>query len=269
MAPAILSRFNVNVRGAEGAPAMLFAHGFGCDQSMWRFVAPAFEATHRVVLFDHAGCGRSDPSTYDVERHGSLEGYAGDVLAICEALGLRDVVFVGHSVSAMIGLLASVREPERFSRLVLIGPSPRYLNDPPAYVGGFERSDLEGLLDLMDSNFVGWSSFLAPLVMGNAERPELTTELQASFCASDPFVARRFAEVTFLGDNRGDLARVTRPSLIVQCTGDAIAPRAVGAYMHAALRGSTLVELEASGHCPHMSHPAQTIAALRGYLDGG
>ncbi len=247
---------------------MLFAHGFGCDQTMWRFVAPAFEATHRVALFDHVGCGGADLTAYDVRRHGSLDGYAEDVLAVCEALDLREVIYVGHSVSAMIGLLASIREPARFSRLVLIGPSPRYLNDPPAYQGGFERRDLEGLLDLMDSNHVGWANFLAPLVMGNGDRPELTQELQASFCATDPFVARRFAEVTFLGDNRADLAKVTRPSLIVQCTRDAIAPREVGAYMHGALRDSTLRELDASGHCPHMSHPAETIDVIRAYLEG-
>jgi len=264
----ILRRNNVTVRGPEGAPAMLFAHGFGCDQSMWRLVAPAFEATHRVVLFDHVGCGGADLTAYDVQRHGSLDGYAEDVLGICDALGLREVVYVGHSVSAMIGLLASIRAPERFSRLVLIGPSPRYLNDPPEYVGGFERRDLEGLLDLMDGNHVGWANFLAPLVMGNGERPELTRELQASFCATDPFVARRFAEVTFLGDNRADLSKVTRPSLIVQCTQDAIAPRQVGAYMHRSLEQSTLRELDASGHCPHMSHPAETINLIRAYLEG-
>jgi sigma-B regulation protein RsbQ len=262
-------RHNVTLRGPEDAPVMLFAHGFGCDQSMWRFVAPAFEATHRVVLFDHAGCGGADPVAYDVTRHGSLEGYAEDVLAICADLELRDVVYVGHSVSAMIGLLASIREPGRFSRLLLIGPSPRYLNDPPAYTGGFERRDLEGLLDLMESNYVGWANFLAPLVMGNAERPELSEELQASFCKTDPFAARRFAEVTFLGDNRADLGKVTRPTLIVQCARDAIAPREVGAFMHKALGESTYRELDASGHCPHMSHPTETIDVIRGYLGQG
>ena len=266
-ASAVLARHNVVVRGPPGAPPMLFAHGFGCDQTMWRFVASAFEATHQVVLFDHVGCGGADLTAYDVQHHGSLHGYADDVLDICASMDLRDVVYVGHSVSAMIGLLASIRAPERFDRLVLVGPSPRYINDPPEYVGGFERADLEGLLDLMDGNQLGWANYLAPIVMANGERPELTQELQASFCATDPFVARRFAEVTFLGDNRADLPAVTRPSLILQCTRDAIAPPSVGAYLHAALQGSTLRELDASGHCPHMSHPEETVALIRAYLE--
>lgn len=263
---SIIVRNNIRVSGQATGPTMLFAHGFGCDQTMWRFVAPAFEKTHRVVLFDHVGCGGADLSAYNVQKHGSLGGYAEDVLAICDALGLQDVIYVGHSVSAMIGLLASIQAPERFSKLVLIGPSPRYLNDPPTYIGGFERHDLEGLLDLMDSNLIGWANFLAPLVMGNADRPELSNELVSSFCAADPFVARRFAEVTFLGDNRADLPAVTRPSLIIQCTQDSIAPRNIGGYMHTHLKNSVLKEIVASGHCPHLSHPQETIAAMQAYL---
>lgn len=259
-------RHNVHEAG-RGSQPMLFAHGFGCDQQMWRFVAPAFEDTHRVVLFDHVGCGRSDLSAYDDERHGSLDGYAADVLDIVEALDLSDVVLVGHSVSAMIGVLAAIREPARFAKLVLVAPSPRYIDDPPDYVGGFAREDLEGVMALMERNHVGWASFLAPLVMHNAERPELTRELEASFCATDPHIARRFARVTFFGDNRDDLPKLRVPALVLQCADDSIAPRSVGAYMHRHLPGSTLVELAVSGHCPHMSHPQATIDAIRAYLD--
>lgn len=261
----ILARNNVRVSG-QGRQPLLFAHGFGCDQNMWRFVAPAFEANYRVVLFDYVGAGKSDLRAYSPERYSSLEGYAQDVLDICRALDLSEVVFVGHSVSSVIGMLAAIREPQRFERLVLIGPSPRYLNDPPDYFGGFERADLQGLLDLMDHNDMGWASLLAPTVMGNPERPELARELTASFCAADPVIARRFAEVTFLGDNRADLSRVPVPALILQCSDDLIAPVEVGRYVQAHLPHSDLHLLQATGHCPHMSHPEATIQAIRNYL---
>jgi sigma-B regulation protein RsbQ len=267
MSPEIMARNNVRVsgRGAD-APTILFAHGFGCDQNMWRFVAPAFEADHRVVLFDYVGSGRSDIAAYRPERYGSLDGYAQDVLDVCGALDLRDAVFVGHSVSGMVGALAAIRQPERFSRLVLIGPSPCYVNHPPDYVGGFERADIEGLLDLMDKNFIGWASFLAPVVMQNPDRPGLARELEESFCSTDPRVARRFAEVTFLSDNRADVPRVPVPSLILQCAEDAIAPPPVGEYLRRHLPASTLRMLDATGHCPHMSHPDETVRAIREYL---
>jgi sigma-B regulation protein RsbQ len=202
---------------------MLFAHGFGCDQNMWRFVAPRFERDFRVVLFDHAGAGLASPDAYDVERHGTLDGYADDGLEICAALDLRHVVFVGHSVSAMIGVLASRREPERFAKLVLVGPSPRYLDDE-GYVGGFAAQDIEELLESLESNYLGWSSAMAPVIMGNPDRPELGAELTESFCRSDPEVALRFARVTFTSDNRADLADVSIPTLVLQCRDDAIAP---------------------------------------------
>lgn len=261
----ILRRNNVVVTG-RGTQPILFAHGFGCDQHMWRFVAPDFENDYRVVLFDYVGSGRSDLSAYDASRYASLEGYAQDVLEIIHALDLRDVIFVGHSVSAMIGVLAANREPQRFARLILVGPSPRYVNDPP-YVGGFDRHDIEGLLDTMDRNYIGWANFLAPVIMKNADRPELSQELEASFCSTDPVIARRFAEATFFADNRADLADVRVPSLILQCSEDAIAPEAVGAYVHEHLPESTLHKLRAVGHCPHMSHPEETIAAIRDYLE--
>jgi sigma-B regulation protein RsbQ len=232
---------------------------------MWRLITPAFEETHRLVLFDHVGAGGSDLAAYDPVRYGRLDGYAADVLEILRALDLTDVVFVGHSVSAMIGVLAAAAEPERFSRLVLIGPSPRYL-DEEGYAGGFSREDIEGLLDVLDSNHLGWSSAMAPVIMGNPDRPELAEELRNSFCRTDPAIARAFARVTFLSDNRADLARVRTPSLILQCADDAIASERVGAYVHEHLAGSRLVHLKATGHCPHLSAPDETIAAMRAFL---
>ena len=260
-----LRRNNVQITG-EGTQPMVFAHGFGCDQQMWRFVAPAFHASHQVVLFDHVGCGKSDASAYDEARHATLAGYADDLVDILRAADLKDVIFVGHSVSSVIGILASLREPERFSRLLLVGPSPRYLNEPPDYVGGFERADIDGLMDMMETNMLGWASFLAPVVMGPHSGDGMTQELRASFCASDPYITRRFAAATFLADNRQDLAGVTIPSLILQCADDAIAPMAVGEFMHARMKGSTLKVLQVSGHCPHMTHPELTIQAIQDYL---
>ena len=261
----VLARNNVHVIG-RGTQPMLFAHGFGCDQNMWRYVTPAFENDYRIVLFDYVGSGKSDLAAYDPQRYATLAGYAQDIVEICRALDLRDVIFVGHSVSSMIGVLAARQEPDRFARLIMIGPSPRYLNDSD-YVGGFERPDLEGLLDLMDKNYIGWASFLAPVIMKNDERPELTRELQDSFCSTDPNIARRFAEATFFADNRGDLPHVSVPSLIMQCSEDAIAPIEVGNYVFRVTPGSTLRVLKATGHCPHISHPDETIEAMKEYLD--
>ncbi len=261
----VLARNNVTVAGLPDGPPMLFAHGFGCDQNMWRFVTPAFEATHHIVLFDHVGAGGSDLTAFDPDRYGDLRGYADDVLDICHALDLTDVVFVGHSVSAMIGVLAANREPERFSRLVLVGPSPRYINDGE-YVGGFTAEDIDGLLDSLDSNYLGWSSAMAPVIMGNADRPQLGDELTNSFCRTDPEIARHFARVTFTSDNRADLADVRVPALVLQCSDDVIAPTSVGDYVADRIGGSTLVRLEASGHCPNLSAPEETVAAIETFL---
>ena len=244
---------------------MVFAHGFGCDQNMWRFVAPAFEATHRVVLFDHVGSGRSELSAYDRDRYATLDGYALDLLEILEEHDLHDVVFVGHSVSAMIGLLAANREPARFDRLVRVGPSPCYIDDAD-YVGGFSRADIEEMLDSLDSNYLGWSSAMAPVIVGNSDRPQLGEELTNSFCRTDPEIARHFARVVFLSDNRADLARTRTPALILQCADDVIAPSAVGDYVHRHLPGSTLVSMNATGHCPNLSAPEETIAAIRDFV---
>ncbi|MBA2671034.1 MAG: alpha/beta hydrolase [Gemmatimonadetes bacterium] len=263
----ILARNNVKVSG-QGTQPMLFAHGFGCDQNMWRLVAPEFERDHRVVLFDYVGSGKSHLESYDPQRYSTLDGYADDVLHVCRALDLRDVIFVGHSVSSMVGVLAANREPWRFAHLLLVGPSPRYINDAPDYVGGFERADLEGLLEMMDRNFIGWANFLAPAIMKNPDRPELGQELEASFCSTDPVIARRFAEATFFADNRADLGNVKTPTLIMQCSEDMIAPLEVGTYLSREIPGSRLRVMEATGHCPHMSHPEETIAVMREYLAG-
>ncbi|HEU4521016.1 MAG TPA: alpha/beta hydrolase [Thermoanaerobaculia bacterium] len=265
MNESVLRRNNVRVSG-RGSRPMLFAHGFGCDQNMWRFVAPAFEDDYKVVLFDYVGAGKSDISAYDPKRYSSLAGYARDVLDVCAALDLRDVVFVGHSVSSMVGVLAARAEPGRFAKLIMVGPSPRYINDPPHYVGGFDRADIEGLLDMMDRNFLGWASFLAPVIMKNPDHPEYTKELEESFCSTDPRIARSFAEVTFFSDNRADLSSVSLPSLIMQCSDDVIAPLSVGTFLHETMPGSTLRVLNATGHCPHLSHPDETIEVIRDYL---
>lgn len=265
MSASVLSRNNVRVTG-RGTQPMVFAHGFGCDQAMWRHVAPAFEPTHRVVLFDYVGAGRSDLAAYDVARYATLQGYASDVLEILEALDLRDVIFVGHSVSATVGMLASLRQPSRFARLVHVGPSPSYLNDPPQYFGGFEAADITALLDMMEKNYTGWAGALAPVIAGNPAHPEHAAELEASFCATDPTIARRFAEATFLSDHRHDVVQVTVPSLIMQCAQDAIAPDAVGQWLAQHLPSSTFHALEATGHCPHLTHPDETIRVVRAYL---
>jgi sigma-B regulation protein RsbQ len=244
---------------------MMFAHGFGCDQNMWRFITPAFSDDYKIVVFDYVGSGKSDLAAYSPQRYSTLDGYADDILDIVHALDLNNVIFVGHSVSSMIGVLAAIREPDRFSQLILIGPSPRYINDPP-YVGGFERADIEGLLETMEKNYIGWANYLAPAIMKNPERPELAAELTESFCSTDPIIARRFAEATFFADNRKDLSRVGVPSLVLQCSDDLIAPFAVGDYVHANLSQSTLHVLSATGHCPHMSHPEETISAIKSYL---
>ncbi|HEY0369521.1 MAG TPA: alpha/beta hydrolase [Chthoniobacterales bacterium] len=261
----VLRRNNVKVFGA-GTQPMLFAHGFGCDQNMWRFVTPAFADRYKIVLFDYVGAGKSDVSAYDPRRYGSLEGYAQDVLEICEALDLRDIIFVGHSVSSVIGVLAANRAAERFERLIMVGPSASYINDAD-YVGGFERKDIEGLLEMMDKNYLGWASFLAPAVMKNANDPALTAELEQSFCATDPKIARRFAEITFLSDNRADFPKLQVPALIMQCTEDMIAPIPVGEWLARQIPHNTFRLMKATGHCPHMSAPAETIAVINDYLN--
>lgn len=264
MRDKISVRNNVKVLG-QGTRTMLFAHGFGCDQSMWRFITPSFEQDYRIVLFDYVGCGHSDVRAYDATRYSTLEGCAKDILEVCEALDLTDVIFVGHSVSSMIGVLAANEQPQRFSHLIMLGPSPCYVNDGD-YIGGFEREDIVSLLDTMERNFLGWAQFLAPMAMKNSDRPGLANELEESLCSADPDIMRRFAEATFLSDHRSNLPKVRVPSLILQCAEDAIAPASVGMYMHENLRGSVLRIMEATGHCPHMSHPEETVRLMVEYL---
>jgi sigma-B regulation protein RsbQ len=261
----VTETFNVQITGKPDGQPMVFAHGFGCDQHMWRYVAPRFEDDFRVVLFDHVGAGESDLSAYDPQRYGSLDGYADDLRAICRELDLRDVIFVGHSVSAMIGVLAAVAEPERFAKLILVGPSPRYIDDG-SYVGGFSAADIEELLDSLESNYLGWSSVMAPVIMGNPERPGLGDELTESFCRTDPRIAERFARVTFMSDNRSDLAAVQVPTLVLQCREDVIAPVNVGTFVAEQIPNSQLVMLDATGHCPNLSAPEPTAAAIADFV---
>ncbi len=263
----VITRNNVRIWG-KGDQPMLFAHGFGCDQNMWRYVTPAFEENYKIVVFDYVGAGKSDLSAYVGERYSSLNGYADDVLEICEQLALRNVIFVGHSVSSMIGLVAANRNPGIFSALIFIGPSARYLNDADGYVGGFDKKDIDEMLDTMDRNYIGWANYLAPAIMKNPERPELGQELADSFCSTDPVIARKFAEVTFLSDNRKDLGALKVPSLILQCSDDLIAPMEVGEYLSRKIPGSRLQIMKATGHCPHMSHPEETIRLMKEYLAG-
>jgi sigma-B regulation protein RsbQ len=260
----LMKQFNLKVTG-KGTKPMVFAHGFGCDQNMWRFIVPAFEDDYKIVLFDYVGSGKSDLQAYSMEKYGSLFGYADDVIEICKSLNLRDIIFVGHSVSSMIGLLAANQEPKLFEKIIFVGPSARYINDT-GYTGGFEKKDIEELLDTMDKNYVGWANFLGPAIMKNPEHPELSAELTESFCSTDPKIARKFAEVTFFSDNRNDLKKLKIPSLIMQCSDDLIAPLEVGEYLHKNIPNSTLRVMKATGHCPHMSSPEETIKLIHEYL---
>ncbi len=266
LAPSpIRRRNNVTVSGNPAGRPIVFAHGFGCNQHVWRHVTPAFLEDYQVVLFDHVGAGRSDLTAYDAAKYDSLHGYADDLLEILDDLELADAVFVGHSVSAMVGVLAAKQDPARFGALILIGPSPRYIN-APGYEGGFEQGDIEAMLDDLDSNYFGWSTAMAPVMMGNPARPELGAELTENFCSTDPDIARHFARVTFLSDNRDDLASVVTPTLIVQCSADIVAPESVGRYVHASIPGSAMVTLSTTGHIPNLSGPDELSAAILDYL---
>ncbi|MEU0674694.1 alpha/beta hydrolase [Streptomyces sp. NPDC006172] len=261
----IRHRNNVTITGNPEGPVVVLAHGFGCDQNMWRLTVPALAEDYRVVLFDYVGSGGSDLAAFTEDRYATLSGYARDVVEVCEALDLRDAAFVGHSVSAMVGVLAADMAPERIGSLVMVAPSPRYIDDD-GYRGGFSAADIDELLESLESNYLGWSAAMAPVIMGNGERPELGEELTNSFCATDPDMARVFARTTFLSDSRDDLKTVRVPTLVLDCVQDVIAPREVGAYVHRAVPGSTLVTLDATGHCPHLSAPEATNAAITGFL---
>ena len=259
-------RNNVNTLGDSGS-TILFAHGLGCSQSVWSRITPAFAGTHRQVLFDFVGSGKSQLSAFSAVRYSGLAGYAQDVLDVCDAQGLESgVTFVGHSVSCSVGLLASIARPDLFDRLILVGPTPCFLNDPPEYVGGFEHADLEGLLSLMDQNYIGWANHLSSVVMGGAQGESLSGELSDSFCSTNPAAMRVFAQTTFFADNRADLPRVSRPCLILQHKEDSLVPLEVGEYLNQQLKGSTLEVMDVAGHAAHMSHPALVIDAIQRYM---
>lgn len=265
MASPVLHRHHVSVLG-EGPRVIVLAHGFGCDQRVWRAVAPELAQDHRVVLFDHAGCGQSDLTAWQPARYSGLEAYARDVIELIDAISDQPVVFVGHSISASIGILAAVMAPDRFERMILLAPNPCFINDPPDYMGGFERVDVQDLLELMDQNMAAWANFFAPVAMRNADRPELVDELQTSLCAGDPAIVRHFARLVFLSDVRPYLSRVSAPVLIAQCADDAVAPSSVGTYLQQHMPQATLRQMSATGHCPHMSYPEETVAVIRDYL---
>jgi sigma-B regulation protein RsbQ len=258
-------RNNITEYGPAAGRPIVFAHGFGCSQEAWRNVLPFFTDEYRVIAFDHVGAGGSDPAAYDRGKYDTIDGYAADVLDILNELDLHDVVYVGHSVSAMVGVVASVHAPERFGALVLVGPSPRYTDDGD-YRGGFSQADIDGLIEALDANYLGWSNAMAPVIIGNPGRPELGDELTASFCRVDPTVARQFARVTFLSDNRRDLPKVSVPTLVLQAADDVIAPTQVGEYVHEHIPGSELRMLSAHGHVPNLSEPAEVAAEIRDFL---
>ncbi|WP_376989106.1 alpha/beta fold hydrolase [Bosea sp. R86505] len=262
----IASRNNVKVIGS-GHKTIVMAHGFGCDQNMWRFLTPSFTSDYRIVLFDYVGSGRSDANSFKVERYSNLDGYAQDVIEVCEALDLRDVLFIGHSVSAMIGLIAAIRAPALFGQLVMVCPSPSFLNDPPDYMGGFEHEDLEELLALMDRNYIGWAHYLASAVIGTGNDEALIAELSGNFCSTDPLLAKTFARATFFADCRSLLPETSHPTLILQSETDSLAPLSVGSYMQARMPGSRLEVVRASGHCLHMTHAAEIAEIIRGFSD--
>jgi sigma-B regulation protein RsbQ len=260
----VRTRNNVTFAGPESGTTVMLAHGFGCDQNLWRLISARLQDRFRLVLFDHVGSGQSDPRAWDAERYSSLQSYADDILEIVDGLDLTDVVFVGHSVAAMMGVLAVAKDPSRFAKLVLLTPSPCYL-DHDGYTGGFSRADIDDLLESMESNYLGWSRAMAPTVMGTPDRPELTDELTDTFCRNDPAKAKVFARTTFLSDNRADLPRVKIPARVIECLHDTLAPRSVGAYTREHIAGSELVTIDATGHCPQLSAPDETAAAIAAF----
>jgi sigma-B regulation protein RsbQ len=260
----IIRRNNIKISGS-GERTMIFAHGYGCDQNVWRHLLPAFEKEYQVIVFDHVGSGESDLAVYDRVKYGTLHGYAEDLLEICETLEIKDPIFVGHSVSCMIGALAAIKNPDLFHSLIFLGPSPSFINEEN-YIGGFDRATINSVLESLDNNFVEWSKTMAPLIMGNLDKPELSQELVTSFCRSKPDIAKHFAQVTFLADHREDVRKVLVPTLLLQCSNDSLAPVQVGDFLHRNVPENDLVHLTATGHCPHMSAPKETILVMKGWL---
>lgn len=264
MKKSTLKRNNVMQFG-KGQQPMMFAHGYGCDQKMWRFITPAFENDYKIILFDHTGSGNSDESAYSFEKYDSLKGYAQDVIEICDELKINKVIFVGHSVSSMIGVLASIQRPDLFEKLVLIGPSPCYINDE-SYFGGFSKEDINDMVDTLESNYLGWSSYITPVIAGHPEKPEHSNELQNSFCRMNPEIAKHFAKVTFLSDNREDLTRVSVPVQIIQSNPDVISQSEVGKFVHQQIPNSIFTQIEVAGHIPHLTNPSATIEAIKKFV---
>lgn len=260
-----LIRHNTSISGT-GTTTLLFAHGYGCDKTVWRDIVPAFEGDYRVVTFDHAGSGKCDRLAYNSFRHSSLAGYADDVIALCEELQSERLIMVGHSVSAMIGALAAIKRPDLFDLMVMIGPSASYVNEGD-YVGGFDLPDLKEFLEMIETNFQGWGAALAMLAMGNADRPALAEGLRDRICSLDPAIAGVFARVTFLSDLRADVPRLQTPTVILECQDDPVSPKSAIAFVRDSLPGSRHIELQATGHCTHMSHPAEVTAVLQRVLD--
>jgi sigma-B regulation protein RsbQ len=261
----IQRRNNICISG-QGDRALMFVHGLGCDQRMWRYVAPEFESDYKVILMDLAGCGQSELAAFDPDRYSQLEGYAQDILDVIEELNLHDLILVGHSVSSMLIAIAAIQQPERFSKLIMVAPSPCYLNHPPDYMGGFDPQDIDELIDLMDKNYMGWASFLAPLAMGNSNSSQLAQELEHSFCSTDPITAKSLAKATFYSDCRPLLPKIVTPCLVLQCSEDAIVPEPIGEYLHHHIPHSSYIKMEATGHCPHLSHPVETVTVIRNYI---
>lgn len=264
MSDEIIKRNHIQ-RFGKGEKTIVFAHGYGCDQNMWRFITPHFEEDYEIVLFDHVGSGKSEEHAYDFDKYDSLKGYADDVIEICEALGLKDVIFVGHSVSSIIGLLAAKAQPDLFEKLVMIGPSPCYIDDGN-YTGGFSKADIDELIFTLESNYLGWSQHITPVIIGDPDQPEFSKELENSFCRMNPKIAKHFAKVTFTSDNRDDLPKLHTPTLVLQSNPDAIAPVETGKYTAEKIPRATYMELDSAGHCPHLTSPDATADAIRKYL---
>lgn len=260
----VLKRNNVNIIG-EGNQVLLFAHGFGCDQNAWNYIKDSFTKDYKLVLFDFVGAGNSDTTSYNPEKYASLDGYVTDIIEICDAVKIKNVIFIGHSVSCMIGALAAIKRPDLFEKLIFIGPSPCYIKSGD-YLGGFDQETIDTLLEVMEEDYISWAKSMAPSIMNTENGSELSTKLTDSFCSIDPDIAKQFAKVTFLSDNRKDLPLIPRESLTIQCSDDMIAPLFVGQYIKENTPNNTLKVIKAYGHCLHMSHPAETIAAINAFI---
>ncbi|WP_186576055.1 alpha/beta fold hydrolase [Aquibacillus kalidii] len=266
MTQKAITRNNVKVRGTGKQP-MIFAPGFNFDQNVWSKVSKEFEKDYQVVLFDYVGFGESDIHAYDPSKYSTITGYVEDLLDICSELNMSEAVFIGHSIGSMIGMLASIKAPNLFSKLIMIGPSPYLQNEPPHYIGGFEKEDLTGLMDMLDKNYMSWATNVAATIVNDPTSSNIATEIEDLFSQNDPYITRKFADVVFFSDNRKYIPQVTVPSFIIQCSDDIFVPTTVAEYMHKHLSNSTITYAKAIGHCPHLSHPNETIDIINEYLN--